>query len=47
MPVGTVLFEAGAFPRFVHFMTSGIASVVTNMSRGDAVEVGLIGRESS
>lgn len=41
LPVGTVLFEAGAFPRFDHFMTSGIASVVTNMSKGDAVEMKL------
>lgn len=45
MPVGTVMFEAGVVPHFVHFMTSGIASVVTNMSKGDAVEVGLVGRE--
>ena len=45
MPVGTVLFNAGSPPRYVHFMTSGIASVVTSMADGDAVEVGLIGRE--
>lgn len=45
MPVGTVLFNTGIFPRYVHFMTSGIASVVTTMSSGEAVEVGLVGRE--
>ena len=45
LPVNTVLFEAGVFPRYAHFVTSGIASVVTSMSGGDAVEVGLVGRE--
>ena len=45
LPVNTVVFEVGVMPRYVHFMTSGIASVVTSMSGGDAVEVGLIGRE--
>ncbi len=45
MPVGTPLFNAGSLPRYVHFMTSGIASIVTSMADGDAVEVGLIGRE--
>ena len=45
MPVRTVLFDAGALPRYAHFMTSGIASVVTTMSGGEAVEVGLVGRE--
>ncbi len=45
MPVGHVLFEPGMLPRNVHFMTSGIASIVTSMKGGDAVEVGLVGRE--
>jgi CRP-like cAMP-binding protein len=45
MPVRYVLFEAETPPRYAHFVTSGIASVVTTLSGGDAVEVGLVGRE--
>lgn len=45
LPVGTVLFEADNPPRYVHFLTSGIASLLTVLSEGDAVEVGLVGRE--
>ena len=45
LPVEPVLFEADAQPRYIHFVTSGIASVVTAMSSGGAVEVGLMGRE--
>jgi CRP-like cAMP-binding protein len=32
-------------PRYVHFITSGMASIVTEMSQGDGVEVGIAGRE--
>ncbi len=39
------MFEAGQTPRYVHFLTSGIASTVTVMGGGDGVEVGLTGRE--
>ncbi len=45
LPVNTVLFEAQYPPRFVHFLTSGIASVIMQLANGDAVEVGLVGRE--
>jgi CRP-like cAMP-binding protein len=45
LPVGTVLFNPGQTPPFAHFMTSGIASVVTFMSDGIGAEVGVIGRE--
>lgn len=45
LPVGTVLYEAEEMPRHVHFLTSGIASILTTMEGGDAVEVGLTGRE--
>ena len=45
LPVGTVLFEADTPPRYAHFITSGMASIVTVLNGGDAVEVGLIGRE--
>ncbi len=45
LPVGTVLTKPGQIPPFAHFMTSGIASVVTFMSDGIGAEVGVIGRE--
>lgn len=45
LPVGTVLTSPGQIPPFAHFMTSGIASVVTFMSDGVGAEVGVIGRE--
>lgn len=45
LPVGEMLIRPGDAPTFAHFMTSGIASVVTYMKDGAAVEVGLIGRE--
>jgi CRP-like cAMP-binding protein len=45
LPIGTVLFEADSAPRYAHFMTSGIASLVTVLSEGDGVEVGLVGHE--
>jgi CRP-like cAMP-binding protein len=45
LPVGTVLTSPGQVPAFAHFMTSGIASVVTFMSDGIGAEVGVIGRE--
>ena len=45
LPANTVLFDAQYPPRFVHFPTSGVASVVTQLADGGAVEVGLVGRE--
>jgi CRP-like cAMP-binding protein len=45
LPLRTVLFDTDETPRFVHFMTSGIASMVTTMEGGEAVEVGLTGYE--
>jgi CRP-like cAMP-binding protein len=45
LPVGTILTDPGQPPPFAHFMTSGIASVVTFMSDGIGAEVGVIGRE--
>jgi CRP-like cAMP-binding protein len=45
LPVGTVLSSPGQTPPFAHFMTSGIASVVTFMSDGVGAEVGVIGHE--
>jgi len=45
LPLGTVLSSPGEQPKYAHFMTSGIASVVTFMVNGAGAEVGLIGRE--
>jgi CRP-like cAMP-binding protein len=45
LPVGTVLTNPGQLPPFAHFMTSGIASVVTFMADGTGAEVGVLGRE--
>ena len=44
-PTGTVLYRTGEQPEYAHFMTSGIASIVTFMTDGAGAEVGLIGRE--
>jgi CRP-like cAMP-binding protein len=46
LPSGTFLYRAGEKPKFAHFMTSGLASVVTTMSDGRTSEVGIWGRES-
>ena len=45
LPLRTRLFEAGQAPRYVHFLTSGLASTVSEMIQGHTVEVGLTGRE--
>ncbi len=45
LPIGTVLYNSGEQPEYAHFMTSGIASIVTFMANGAGAEVGLIGRE--
>jgi len=45
LPLETVLYKPGGTPSYAHFMTSGIASVVTFMADGRGAEVGFIGRE--
>ena len=45
LPIKTITFEVGKTPRYVHLLTSGISSTVTTMGGGEAVEVGLVGRE--
>jgi CRP-like cAMP-binding protein len=45
LPIGTVLYRSGEQPEHAHFMTSGIASIVTFMADGAGAEVGLVGRE--
>ncbi len=41
LPVDTVLYEPHETPQFAHFLTSGIASVVTTMVDGGSVETGM------
>jgi CRP-like cAMP-binding protein len=45
LPVDTVLYRPAQRPKYAHFMTSGIASIVVLMADGNGPEVGLIGRE--
>lgn len=45
LPIYTLLYEPESAPRYVHFLTSGIASTVTTLSVGSSVEVGFVGRE--
>lgn len=45
LPVGTPIYEAHEIPKFAHFLTSGIASVVTTMMDGGCVETGMWSRE--
>ena len=46
LPVPTTLYHPGTTPKFAHFMTSGMVSIVTFMKDGHGVEVGLVGSES-
>jgi CRP-like cAMP-binding protein len=45
LPVGMSLYEPYEIPRFAHFLTSGLASVVTSMKDGGSVETGLWTRD--
>jgi CRP-like cAMP-binding protein len=45
LPLATSLYEPGKPPKFAHFLTSGIASVVTTMANGSTSEVATLGRE--
>jgi CRP-like cAMP-binding protein len=45
LPIRTVLYEPDEIPKYAHFMTSGIASVVSSMSNGASAEVGVWGQE--
>jgi CRP-like cAMP-binding protein len=45
LPIRTVLYEAEETPKYAHFMTSGVASIVSSMSDGSSAEVGIWGRE--
>ena len=41
LPVGMSIYEPHEIPKFAHFLTSGIASVVTTMKDGGTVETGM------
>jgi len=45
LPVRTVLCEMGAAIRHAYFINSGLASILSVMSNGKSVEVGLTGKE--
>ena len=45
LPAREVLYEPNEVPKFAHFMTAGIASVVGTMSNGASAEVGIWGKE--
>jgi CRP-like cAMP-binding protein len=40
-----ILYEADETPKYAHFITSGVASIVISMANGTSTEVGLWGRE--
>jgi CRP-like cAMP-binding protein len=45
LPLRTALYEPDETPKFAHFITSGIASIVISMSDGASSEVGVWGTE--
>ena len=40
-----ILFEADETPKYAHFLTAGVASMVISMANGASTEVGIWGRE--
>jgi CRP-like cAMP-binding protein len=40
-----ILYEADETPKYAHFLTTGVASIVISMSNGGSTEVGIWGRE--
>jgi CRP-like cAMP-binding protein len=45
LPLRTVLYDPDETPKYAHFMTSGIASIVSSMADGASAEVGIWGHE--
>jgi len=45
LPAGTTLYEPETMPDYVHFITSGVVSIVASMSDGAAAEVSIVGNE--
>ena len=40
-----ILYEADETPKYAHFLTAGVASIVVSMANGASTEVGIWGRE--
>lgn len=47
LSVSAPLYEPAEAPRYVHFLTSGLASIVVSMQDGRTTEVGTVGREGA
>ena len=47
LPLETPLYHADQRPKYIHFLTSGIASIVTTMEDGSTTEIGTVGREGA
>lgn len=47
LPLYASLYEAEEHPRYIDFLTSGIASIVMTMSDGSTTEVATVGREGA
>jgi CRP-like cAMP-binding protein len=45
LPLRTALYEPEETPKYAHFITSGVASIVSNMADGSTAEVGIWGNE--
>ena len=45
LPLDVILYKSGDAIQYVYFPESGVVSLVTNMTDGATIEVGLIGRE--
>jgi CRP-like cAMP-binding protein len=45
LPLRTLLYHPDEFPHYAYFLTQGMASIVSIMEDGRAVESGMIGRE--
>ena len=45
LPMNAKLYEPEEHPKHMHFVTSGIASIIVNMADGGTVEVATVGRE--
>jgi CRP-like cAMP-binding protein len=45
LPARQILFEPGETPKYAHFITSGIASIITPASNGAGAEIDILGKE--
>lgn len=47
LPLRTSLYEPGDILKYIHFLTSGLASIVVTMEDGSSTEIGTVGREGA